>query len=86
MSDSISSVPNDSRGCVLREQVFHDPLNGLTIQIEKIEGRRSGDRTVITLLGPIPHGNRSYIFNSHGVLVQRHTEPDASKIGKTFKR
>jgi hypothetical protein len=78
-------ITNDSRPCTILEQAFFDQLNGLTFKFEKVESRR-GDYVVLTLLGPIPHGNRSYKFDRNGVMSGMHTESDAGKIGQTFKR
>lgn len=67
------------------EQTFHDNLNGLTFQFMKLGGRRGHDAFCLRILGAIPHGNRSYYFNSHGVMSRTFTESDPTKIGQALK-
>jgi len=59
------AIKPDAAILTIKEQIVEDPVSGLSFQFSVVDGSDGPFR--LRVFGPLPNGNREFIFDSSGV-------------------
>ncbi len=58
------AIKPDADTLTIKEQIVEDPVSGLSFQFSVVDGSDGPFR--LRVFGPLPNGNREFIFDSSG--------------------